>query len=258
MFSNFIFLFLLSSLHFDLLIIDDLIYLSLKKDCPPFNWFTNDWRFSPAFSFFKKMIVVSLIKVGIVSLLMWFVLVLADNGTCLGWREAPSKQYQWIRYEEALLRSQNFGSGLVALGLAPGTQTMVGIYSQNCPEWVLCEQALYCYSMVVVPLYDTLGPEACKYIVNQGWPRLFRNTLQTKFTACTNVWIVFFSQLTLARWYAKTMPSACRCWTILRCVSRIWSTSSQLQNLPWNWRILKASNCTVSNKLSRSALQTCT
>ena len=77
-----------------------------------------------------------------------------------------------MRYEEALLRAQNFGSGLVALGLRPGPSTLVGIYSQNGPEWVLTEQALYSFSMVVVPLYDTLGPEACKYIINQGGPLL--------------------------------------------------------------------------------------
>jgi long-chain acyl-CoA synthetase len=73
-----------------------------------------------------------------------------------------------MRYEEALLRAQNFGSGLVALGLKPGTSSLVGIYSQNCPEWVLTEHGLYSYSMVIVPLYDTLGPEACRYIITQA------------------------------------------------------------------------------------------
>lgn len=43
-----------------------------------------------------------------------------------------------------------------------------GIYSQNCPEWVMTEQAAYCYSMVIVPLYDTLGANACAFIVNQS------------------------------------------------------------------------------------------
>ena len=86
----------------------------------------------------------------------------------MGWREGPTKQYQWMRYEEALLRAQNFGSGLVALGLKPTPNTLIGIYSQNCPEWVLSEHGLYSYSMVIVPLYDTLGPEACRYIINQG------------------------------------------------------------------------------------------
>lgn len=72
-----------------------------------------------------------------------------------------------MNFNEALLRAKNFGSGLIALGLQPGPQTFVGIYSQNRPEWILCEQGCYNYSLVLVPLYDTLGPDACAFIINQ-------------------------------------------------------------------------------------------
>ena len=89
-----------------------------------------------------------------------------DNGPCLGWREGPSGVYQWLHYNEALLRARNFGAGLVTLGLEPGPKTYVGIYCQNCPEWILTEQGLYSQSMVIVPLYDTLGPESCNFILN--------------------------------------------------------------------------------------------
>lgn len=91
-----------------------------------------------------------------------------DNGPSLGWRESYNKPYQWLNYNEALLRAKNFGSGLVSCGLTPGTSTNIGIYAQNCPEWILTEQAMYCYSMVLVPLYDTLGPDACAFIIKQG------------------------------------------------------------------------------------------
>ncbi len=40
----------------------------------------------------------------------------SDNGICLGWRESKNKPYQWIHYNEALLRARNFGCGLVHLG----------------------------------------------------------------------------------------------------------------------------------------------
>lgn len=93
---------------------------------------------------------------------------LSDNGPSLGWRESFNKPYQWLNYNEALLRAKNFGSGLVACGLTPGSNTHIGIYAQNCPEWILTEQGSYCYSMVIVPLYDTLGPEACAFIIKQG------------------------------------------------------------------------------------------
>lgn len=72
-----------------------------------------------------------------------------------------------MNFNEALLRAKNFGSGLVALGLHPGPQTFVGIYSSNRPEWILFEQGCYSFSLVVVPLYDTLGPDACAFIINQ-------------------------------------------------------------------------------------------
>ncbi|KAK7794083.1 hypothetical protein R5R35_010290 [Gryllus longicercus] len=90
----------------------------------------------------------------------------SNNGPCLGWRDAPGRPYQWLRYDEALLRARNLGSGLTGLGMGPGA--LIGIYSQNCPEWVLTEQGAYCYSMVLVPLYDTLGPDACAYIIKQA------------------------------------------------------------------------------------------
>lgn len=72
-----------------------------------------------------------------------------------------------MTFNEALLRAKNFGSGLISLGLAPGPKTFVCIYSQNRPEWILCEQGCYNFSLVLVPLYDTLGPDACAFIVNQ-------------------------------------------------------------------------------------------
>lgn len=74
---------------------------------------------------------------------------------------------QWMTFNEALLRAKNFGSGLISLGLTPGPKTFVCIYSQNRPEWILCEQGCYNFSLVLVPLYDTLGPDACAFIVNQ-------------------------------------------------------------------------------------------
>lgn len=92
----------------------------------------------------------------------------SNNGPCLGWRETPTKPYQWLHYNETLLRAKNLGSGLVTLGLAPGVKSFVGIYSVNCPEWVLTEQAVYAYSMVLVPLYDTLGPDATAFIIKEA------------------------------------------------------------------------------------------
>lgn len=39
----------------------------------------------------------------------------------------------------------------------------------------MTEQAAYCYNMVIVPLYDTLGANACAFIVNQSKFNYFSN-----------------------------------------------------------------------------------
>ncbi|KAL6513355.1 Long chain acyl-CoA synthetase 7 peroxisomal [Orobanche gracilis] len=44
----------------------------------------------------------------------------------------------------------------------------VGLYFINRPEWMIVDHACSAYSYISVPLYDTLGPEAVKYIVNHA------------------------------------------------------------------------------------------
>ncbi|MEJ1272933.1 hypothetical protein NN561_003792 [Cricetulus griseus] len=58
-------------------------------------------------------------------------LSISGNGPCLGFRK-PEQPYRWLSYQ----------------------------------EWIIAELACYTYSMVVVPLYDTLGPGAIRYIIN--------------------------------------------------------------------------------------------
>jgi len=85
----------------------------------------------------------------------------------LGWRSSPFSPYQWMTYEDVLVRAENFGSGLLSMGLSPGVHSNVGIYCKNCPEWVIAEQGLFCYSMVNVPLYDSLGPDARAFVIKE-------------------------------------------------------------------------------------------
>lgn len=35
-------------------------------------------------------------------------------------------------------------------------------------EWVIAEQGTYNNNSVLVPLYETLGPDACTFIINQS------------------------------------------------------------------------------------------
>ncbi|NWQ74434.1 ACSL1 ligase, partial [Columbina picui] len=91
----------------------------------------------------------------------------SSNGPCLGVRK-PNQPYEWISYKEASDRAEYVGSALLHRGFKPSHTQYIGIFSQNRPEWVIIEQGCYAFSMVVVPLYDTLGTEAITYIVNKA------------------------------------------------------------------------------------------
>uniref|UniRef100_A0A8C9W8W5 Arachidonate--CoA ligase n=1 Tax=Scleropages formosus TaxID=113540 RepID=A0A8C9W8W5_SCLFO len=91
----------------------------------------------------------------------------SGNGPCLGYRK-PGKPYHWLKYKQVLDRAEHLGSGLLHRGLTPSPDQFVGIFAQNRPEWIISELACYTYSMVAVPLYDTLGPEALVFIINRA------------------------------------------------------------------------------------------
>uniref|UniRef100_A0A4W3H2U5 Long-chain-fatty-acid--CoA ligase n=1 Tax=Callorhinchus milii TaxID=7868 RepID=A0A4W3H2U5_CALMI len=63
-------------------------------------------------------------------------------------------------------RAEYLGSGLLQKGCGSSPEQFIGVFAQNRPEWIIAELACYTYSMVIVPLYDTLGPEAIRYIIN--------------------------------------------------------------------------------------------
>ncbi|NWJ06269.1 ACSL6 ligase, partial [Crypturellus undulatus] len=90
---------------------------------------------------------------------------ISENGPCLGFRK-PKQPYQWLSYREVSERAEALGSGLLQQGCKPCAEQFIGVFAQNRPEWIISELACYTYSMVVVPLYDTLGPGAIRYIIN--------------------------------------------------------------------------------------------
>uniref|UniRef100_A0A8D3A224 Arachidonate--CoA ligase n=1 Tax=Scophthalmus maximus TaxID=52904 RepID=A0A8D3A224_SCOMX len=94
-------------------------------------------------------------------------LKVSGNGPCLGHRK-PGRPYQWLKYRQVSDRAEHLGSGLLHRGLKPNTDTFIGIFAQNRPEWIIGELACYTYSMVAVPLYDTLGPEALVFIIDRA------------------------------------------------------------------------------------------
>ncbi|XP_064333631.1 long-chain-fatty-acid--CoA ligase 1 isoform X3 [Camelus dromedarius] len=91
----------------------------------------------------------------------------SNNGPCLGSRK-PDQPYEWLSYKQVEEMSECVGSGLIQKGFKAAPDQFVGIFAQNRPEWVIIEQGCFAYSMVIIPLYDTLGTEAITYIINKA------------------------------------------------------------------------------------------
>ncbi|XP_041011102.1 long chain acyl-CoA synthetase 6, peroxisomal-like [Juglans microcarpa x Juglans regia] len=75
-------------------------------------------------------------------------------------------EYKWMTYGEAGTARSAIGSGLIYHGIPKGS--CIGLYFINRPEWLIVDHACSAYSFISVPLYDTLGPDAVKYIVNHA------------------------------------------------------------------------------------------
>ncbi|KAB5565433.1 hypothetical protein PHYPO_G00241440 [Pangasianodon hypophthalmus] len=90
----------------------------------------------------------------------------SNNGPCLGSRK-PKQPYEWLSYSEVAERAECLGSALLHKGHSKTKDQYIGIFAQNRPEWTISELACYTYSLVSVPLYDTLGTEAIDYIISK-------------------------------------------------------------------------------------------
>ncbi|GER44710.1 long-chain-fatty-acid CoA ligase [Striga asiatica] len=108
------------------------------------------------------------------------------NNNYLGTRvgeDGTVGEYKWMTYGEAGASRSAIGSGLINYQLPKaslnrihflyvefnsGVGSCVGLYFINRPEWIIVDHACSSYSFVSIPLYDTLGPDAVKYIVNHA------------------------------------------------------------------------------------------
>eukprot|EP00698_Gefionella_okellyi_P006851 TRINITY_DN164_c0_g3_i1.p1 TRINITY_DN164_c0_g3~~TRINITY_DN164_c0_g3_i1.p1 ORF type:complete len:726 (-),score=151.83 TRINITY_DN164_c0_g3_i1:44-2221(-) len=94
------------------------------------------------------------------------------NCPCMGTRtpattpDGPVGPYTWKTYSEINERVINVASGLRSIGMQPGEK--LGVYAKNNEDWVVSEQATYQQSLIVVSIYDTLGPDTCEYVLNHG------------------------------------------------------------------------------------------
>ncbi|KAL7582954.1 hypothetical protein Lser_V15G46307 [Lactuca serriola] len=101
-------------------------------------------------------------------------------------------EYKWMTYGETATARSAIGSGLQYYGLSKGA--CIGLYLINRPEWMVADHACSAYSYVSVPLYDTLGPDAVKYIINHA-------DLQAVFCvpSTLNILLSFLSEISSVR-----------------------------------------------------------
>lgn len=67
---------------------------------------------------------------------------------------------------------KEIGSGVVNLGLEPNNDTYVGVYGSSSVNYALCMYAAWPYSMVPIGIYDSLGRDGVKFIIQQSAARL--------------------------------------------------------------------------------------
>ncbi len=85
-------------------------------------------------------------------------------------RDKQGKAWQdhsWNAIGEAASRLR---AGLKAMGIGPGDT--IAILSDNCPEWVIVDQAALGLGAVVVPLYTTSGVDETHHVLNDSGAKL--------------------------------------------------------------------------------------
>src|SRR5215831_12094818 len=75
--------------------------------------------------------------------------------------------HSWTEIVDAAGRLR---AGLQRLGIGPGDR--VGILSDNCPQWVIVDQAVLGLGAVVVPLYTTSGAEETRHVISDSGAKM--------------------------------------------------------------------------------------
>ncbi|KAJ1949064.1 medium-chain fatty acid-CoA ligase faa2, partial [Linderina macrospora] len=79
--------------------------------------------------------------------------------------------YTWISKADAEIFVNIYGSGLDSIfeeytNKSPRQQAPLAIYSANHTEWHMTEFSAYCSNRYFVSLYDTLGEDSVRYVLN--------------------------------------------------------------------------------------------
>ncbi|MGD1026739.1 AMP-dependent synthetase/ligase [Candidatus Binatus soli] len=92
------------------------------------------------------------------------------NGARAFLKDKPGKvwtDHSWTEISEA---AGKLRAGLPSLGVRPGDR--VAILSDNCPEWIVADQAVLGLGAIVVPLYTTSGAEETAHVINDSGAKI--------------------------------------------------------------------------------------
>ncbi|MGB8412566.1 MAG: long-chain fatty acid--CoA ligase [Candidatus Binatus sp.] len=85
-------------------------------------------------------------------------------------KDKPGKvwtDHSWTEISDAAGRLR---AGLLSLGVRPGDR--VAILSDNCPEWIVVDQAILGLGAIVVPLYTTSGLEETAHVISDSGAKI--------------------------------------------------------------------------------------
>ncbi|OGL41870.1 MAG: hypothetical protein A3C43_08030 [Candidatus Schekmanbacteria bacterium RIFCSPHIGHO2_02_FULL_38_11] len=79
-------------------------------------------------------------------------------------------KFHAIRFREFLQKVECFAAGLEALGFRRGDR--LAIFSENLPQWMICDIATIGAGGIDVPLYTSLTPSHLEYIINDSGSKI--------------------------------------------------------------------------------------
>ena len=85
-------------------------------------------------------------------------------------KDKPDKvwtDHSWTEISDA---AGKLRAGLLGLGVRPGDR--VAILSDNCPEWIVVDQAVLGLGAIVVPLYTTSGLEETAHVISDSGAKI--------------------------------------------------------------------------------------
>lgn len=77
------------------------------------------------------------------------------------------RDHSWRDIADAAMRVR---AGLARFGIKPGDR--VAILAENCPQWVVVDQAILGLGAIVVPLFTTSGAEEIQHVISDSGARL--------------------------------------------------------------------------------------